>query len=268
MRFSFVILTWNSAAYLASCLDSLGDEIAGRGPEEMEIFIVDNGSRDETVEMLQNFQQRFPAHVNLIQLPENMGTTYPRNLALKKASGQFIAVIDSDLQLLPGILDQLAILLEERPDAGMVVPRLQYPDGRHQKSTDQFPTFLTKAYRYVMLRRMEAKETGEGRSDQPVEVECAISAMWLFRREILDQVGFLDEHIFYSPEDVDYCLRIWKAGYKILLAPDIVCTHHAQEISRGFRVTSATINHIKGMLYYFKKHRYFFRRPAVGGKIR
>lgn len=264
MRFSFVILTWNSSAYLASCLDALVDEIAGHGPGEMEAFVVDNGSRDGTVEVLQRYQRRFPDAVKLILLPENMGTTHPRNLALRKASGRFIAVIDSDLQLLPGALDRLAALLEELPDAGMVVPRLQYPDGRHQKSTDRFPTFLSKAYRYFWLRRMEKRETEEIRGNDPVEVEYAISAMWLFRREILDRVGLLDEHIFYSPEDVDYCLRIWKSGYKILLAPDAVCTHHAQEISRGFRVTPATIHHVKGMLYYFKKHRYFFKRPALG----
>jgi GT2 family glycosyltransferase len=94
----------------------------------------------------------------------------------------------------------------------------------------------------------------------PYEVDYAISAMWIFKRELLNRVGFLDEKIFYAPEDVDYCLRIWKCGWKVVFDPAVTCIHHTQEISRK-RIGRATFQHILGLLYYFKKHQCFFVRP-------
>jgi len=83
--------------------------------------------------------------------------------------------------------------------------------------------------------------------------------MWILKREILEKIGLLDEKIFYSPEDVDYCLRVWKAGYTVLYNTNASCIHHAQEISRGLRINSTTVKHIIGLLYYFRKHKYCFR---------
>jgi len=93
-------------------------------------------------------------------------------------------------------------------------------------------------------------------------VDYAISAVWVIKKEVLKIVGLLDENIFYSPEDVDYCLRLWKAGYKIIYEPRVPVIHHTQEISRGFKLNSAMLNHIKGLIYYFRKHGYFLRRPV------
>jgi len=73
-------------------------------------------------------------------------------------------------------------------------------------------------------------------------------------------VGLLDEKIFYSPEDVDYCIRVWKAGFDIRYLPKYEIIHDAQEISRakGIRINFFTLSHIKGLLYLFLKHRYLF----------
>ena len=71
-------------------------------------------------------------------------------------------------------------------------------------------------------------------------------------------VGNVDEKIFYSPEDVDYCMRVWKAGYQIVYAPSAVVVHDAQELSRSRIPNKFTFSHGLGLLYYFKKHQYWF----------
>ncbi|MCK4486712.1 MAG: hypothetical protein KAU38_08130 [Desulfobacterales bacterium] len=80
---------------------------------------------------------------------------------------------------------------------------------------------------------------------------------------MLQVIGLLDEKIFYAPEDVDYCLRTWRVGYKVLYDSRVSAIHHAREISRGIRINRATISHIKGLLYYFMKHKYMLRRPDI-----
>jgi GT2 family glycosyltransferase len=183
-----------------------------------------------------------------IFLNKNMGTTYSRNLALRKAKGNFIVILDSDVEVPLATIPQLLKVLKERRDIGLVTPKLIYPDGRLQKSTDKFPTLPSKMIRYLFLKQIEKKESRSQTKNYPVEPDYAISALWVFRREVLDNVGLLDERIFYAPEDVDYCLRVWKKGYKVHYDPACFAIHHTQD-------------HIKGLVYYFRKHKYLFRRP-------
>lgn len=262
MDISFVLLTWNSEKYIARCLESLLADIRGRGMS-YEIFIVDNGSTDNTVSVLRMFQDRYPDCINPICLNKNTGTTYSRNLALKQASGKYIVVMDSDVELIrKGTISDLIKLLETNERFGLAAPRLLYPSGSLQKSTDIFPTVFTKIFRYFFLKLIEKRENRLPQKIQPYQVDYAISAVWVIKKKAVETVGLLDENIFYSPEDVDYCLRLWKAGYKIIYEPRVPIIHHTQEISRGFKLNSATLNHIKGLTYYFRKHGYFLRRPV------
>ena len=88
------------------------------------------------------------------------------------------------------------------------------------------------------------------------------------RRSLLDAVGLLDERIFYSPEDVDYCVRVWKAGYKIVYEPSATAVHDAQEISRGKKLSRFTVSHARGLAYYFLKHRYLLSRKRLYRRLR
>ena len=142
----------------------------------------------------------------------------------------------------------------------MVVPKLVYGNGNFQKSTDDFPTIFTKFRRYFFLKKIEQDE-GKLSISGNQSVDYAISAFWLLKKEVIANVGLLDENIFYAPEDVDYCLRIWKAGYKIVYVPSCQVVHDAQEISRGLRINKAFWEHLKGLFYYFNKHGYWLKKP-------
>jgi GT2 family glycosyltransferase len=259
MTLSIVILTWNSSRHIEDCLNSLLSTI-GEPLKPFEIFVVDNGSTDRTRAILSRYQTDFPEVIKPIFLDANTGTTYSRNLALRKAAGSYIAILDSDV-IIPGdIFTPLVAFLDGSSRTGMVVPRLLYGNGAYQKSTDNFPTLPSKARRYLFLKGMEKRELQP--AQVPQCVDYAISAFWLLKKEVVAQVGLLDEKIFYAPEDVDYCLRVWRKGYRIVYLPDVEVIHNAQEISRGFRINRAFIAHLTGLLYFFRKHGYWLKKPC------
>ena len=218
---------------------------------------------DGTVALIEEMRREKASCLFPIYLDKNAGTTYPRNLALKRAKGKYICVMDSDVVLQNGTLAGLIQVLEGESSAGLVAPKLVYPDGRWQKSTDSFPTAFAKIRRYFWLRKIEKRESKVCKTENPVPVDYAISAFWVLKKEVLEKIGLLDENIFYAPEDVDYCLRIWLGGYKVLYSAGNQATHAAQEISRKRKLNRSTVMHIKGLLYYFYKHKYIFRKPLV-----
>lgn len=260
MDISYIILTWNSAHYIDKCLQSVFDDIL-QTSFSFEIFIVDNGSADKTRNIVDEYKNQYPEIIKPIYLEKNTGTTYSRNLALRKAVGKFIVIMDSDIRIMNNAIKTLIATLENDEKLGLVVPTLRYSSGNLQKSTDKFPTLPSKFMRYFFLKLMEARQNMAKESYGVGFVEYAISAFWVLRRDVVDQIGLLDERIFYAPEDVDYCLRVWKGGYRIGINRDVSIIHDAQEISRGFKFNRATLLHILGLLYYFRKHRYLFRRP-------
>ena len=194
-------------------------------------------------------------------LDSNTGTTYPRNLALKASSGKYIAVMDSDIEINPNTFNTLFTAMQQNHSAGLVAPKLIYGSGALQKSTDQFPTLLHKIYRYFFLKKIEQKEDKSAQHLTTTTVDYAISAFWLFRRELLDRIGLLDEKYFYAPEDVDFCLRVWQDGQQVLYVPESQAIHYAQELSRGLVLNKALAELLKGMLYFFSKHRYLIKKP-------
>ena len=261
MKLSVVILTWNSERHIAACLSSIL-ESANESFDNYEIFVVDNGSQDKTSEILEEFAARHQGIIIPVYLNKNFGTTRSRNIALKKVSGDYIAIVDSDVVVARDVFHNLLCSFKEFQSAGLVVPKLVYPSGIFQKSTDDFPTIISKFRRYFFLKNIEQLEGAKKKSHAQL-VDYAISAFWLLKKEVIKNVGLLDEKIFYAPEDVDYCLRIWQAGYQIVYVPTCEVVHDAREISRGFQFNKAFWEHLKGLLYFFMKHRYFFRKPVI-----
>ena len=259
MNISVIILSWNSQRHIRECLTSLLISLENEF-EEYEIFVVDNGSGDKSKHIIEEFASKNPNVIKPIFLESNTGTTFSRNLALKQASGDYIAILDSDVIVPTVIFKPLLDVLTDSSQIGMVVPKLTYSNGDFQKSTDDFPTLFSKFRRYFLLKTIEQDEGKSTNFDNQL-VDYAISAFWLLKKEVIANVGLLDEKIFYAPEDVDYCLRIWKGGYKIIYVPSCEVVHDAQEISRGFRLNKAFREHLKGLLYYFFKHRYWCIKP-------
>ena len=262
MKVSVVILTWNSARKIQTCLESLpaGLTVAH------EVIVVDNGSRDDTVALLRG---RFP-NVRIIANCNNRGVAPARNQGIRCARGEYILILDDDTIVHPGALDQLVQLLCTRPEIGLCGPKLVDAHGQLCLSCRLFPTLTDKLGRRfpsaLTRRASRHAELADWAHDTLRPVDYMIGACQLIRRRALDDVGLLDEHFFYGPEDVDLCLRMHQAGWQVVYQPAAVVTHAEQRIARSV-FSRLGWKHLQGLAYYFRKHRYFVSRNALYARL-
>ena len=268
MNISFVILTWNSQKDIEQCISSINKHCKA-DQMEYKIFIVDNGSSKKMLDLLKNIETQ--EQIECIYLDKNYGTTYPRNLALKKVDSEYVCVLDSDTELKSGSLKKLLSEFESRKDVGLIAPRLILENGDIQHSVKKFPTLMEKLLKLKKIFRLGSYHQNDFYENFPFddiqEVDSAISACWVFPKAILEKVGLLDENIFYAPEDVDFSLRVWKSGYKIIYYPFFEILHKTQQITHRSPFSKIAISHFMGLLYYYRKHSYWFSRKKLYKKL-
>lgn len=258
MKVSVIILAWNSARKIEACLASLPAGLT----VSHEVIVVDNGSRDRTVAVLRN---RYP-QVRIIANRKNRGVAPARNQGIRYAQGEYILILDDDTIVHPGALDRLVQLLDARPEVGLCGPKLVDAEGQLCLSCRLFPTLLDKLGRRfpsaLTHRAARRAELADWAHDTLRPVDYVIGACQLIRRRALDEVGLLDERIFYGPEDVDLCLRMRQAGWQVVYQPAAVVTHAEQRIARS-AFSRIGWKHLRGLAYYFWKHRYIVSRRAL-----
>jgi hypothetical protein len=187
-----------------------------------------------------------------------MGTTYSRNLGLKQSAGDYICIMDSDSEIISGSFTEVFKVLESGSDIGIIAPQLILEDGSIQNSVKKFPTFLHKVIKIPKAVFKVNTPNIDFYTDFPfvtlMPVDSAISACWIFRKEMLAEVGYLDEKLFYSPEDLEYCMRMHKSGKSIIYYPFLKILHHTQQISHSSPFSRIAVSHFMGLLYYYRKH--------------
>lgn len=265
IELSIVSLTWNSMRYVEAMVDSVLKD-ARESSVALELIIIDNGSTDGTLACLQE-RAASSAEMKVIPLGHNTGTTFSRNIGLRMATGEFIMVLDSDTQMAPGTLRRLLGAQDAIPSSqvGLIAPKLIYPDGEFQESTRRFPTFKTKMLRLFGSDEARARDESipavlEG---QTTQADYAISAAWLLPRSTIEKVGLLDEEIFYAPEDVDYCARIWAAGLEIWYWPEVSVVHDCQRITRKRPISKLAASHLWCLMKFWSKYGCWFSRDHM-----
>lgn len=263
---SFIILTWNSEGYLGRCFDSI---IRKCNEEELsfEVIVIDNGSCDGSCGIVEGYKKDSPDEFHLIKLECNRGTTYTRNLGLKQALGEYLCILDSDTEQGEGSMAAVISRLNSDKRVGLIAPRLLLPDGTVQNSVKRFPTMFNKLMKIPRIIFGVSTKNRDFYEYFPFEkerdVDTAISACWFFRKELLQIVGYLDEKIFYAPEDIDYSLRVWLAGFSILYFPEFTVRHHTQQITHKKPLSKTSLSHFNGLLYYYRKHGGWLVRPRI-----
>jgi len=220
---------------------------------DCDLIVVDNGSSDGTPEFV---RERF-GEARLIER-ENRGLAAGWNTGIKAARGRWLFLLNADAWVVGDGLAALVSVMERTPEAAVVGPRLRNLDGTLQRSVRGFPTLWRLATEFFFLRKFARRSSkvfnafyGSGfPHDRELEAEFLMGAALLVRPEAVVEVGGLDERYFLFSEEVDWCYRFRKAGWKVIFTPEAEVVHvgGASHGGRMFR------DLVKGHLLYLAKH--------------
>jgi len=243
-----VIVNWNTRDLLRNCLNSVYETIKDIN---YEVIVVDNASTDGSVHMLRD---EFPA-VEVIENEENRGFGAANNQAFAVMTGCYALLLNSDTALTQDAVRELFLFMEDHPDASLACGQLLNEDGSRQNSIANFPTLLTmmsnmSLLEYLFPRRFPSKRYVH---KDPVEIESAIGACVLVRREAMDAVGLFDERYFFFFEETDWAYRMRLAGWKIYHVPSALI-YHLQGKSVGTSIRSR-IEFYRSRYQFFRKYR-------------
>lgn len=216
---SVIIVSFNTSSLLRTCLAQL---FANSAEVELEVFVVDNNSSDDSVAMV---QREFP-QVRLIANTENLGFAAANNQAWKRASGEFILLLNPDAFVKEGAVYNAFKFMEAYPECGICGGRLVKPDGTLDPSARKFPTFLTKLLtisgcksRFPHSRIFAGHEFGNFDHNSIMEVDWVPGTFTMYRRDMLEQTGLFDERFYIYYEETDLCQTAKKHGWKVYFLP-------------------------------------------------
>lgn len=258
---SIVIVTWNGKRYALECLESLR---AHPAQVPTEIIVVDNASTDGTPQAIRT---QFPG-VHLVKNGGNFGFANANNVGMALCRGKYVCLINSDVVVYPGCLDKMLAVMEMNPDIGIMGPRMLCPDGSVGRSVMRLPTVWNTFCAALALNSIFPNSTlfagFSVRSEAITDVQdVPVIGGWflLLSRTALQQVGGLDERFFMYAEDIDWCHRFRKAGWRVAFCGDAEALHYGGVSSADAPVRSY-IEMRRANLQYF--HKYGGTRGAAG----
>lgn len=253
---SIVIISWRMRDLLERCLKTIYSFTAEL---TFEIIVVDNNSQDGTSEMI---EKNFP-QVKLIKNPENRGVAPARNQGIKATKGKYILILDADMELVENSIKKLFDFMEKTNECGIVGCKLVDQNHQLQYSSKRFPTLLAFIFRRLeWLNFVKNSSTLRHHTMQDwdhneiKQVDYIIGACQFFRRDVIDKIGLYDDNIFYGPEDIDFCLRVWKAGWKVYYYPFTQIIHHEQRITKKNLFSKISLKHFAGIFYLYRKYKF------------
>lgn len=254
MTLSIVIVNYNVKYFLEQCLRSVRESVKGI---DAEIFVVDNASQDDSLEMLRS---KFP-EVILIANKENLGFSKANNQALRRASGKYKLLLNPDTVVQEDTFRTCIRFMEEHPDCGGLGVKMLDGKGNFlPESKRGLPTPWVSFYKIFGLSTLFPKSARFARyhmghldKDQNHEIEILAGAFMLMRKEALDKVGLLDEDYFMYGEDIDLSYRIVQGGYKNFYLADTSIIHY-----KGESTKKGSLNYVyifyKAMVIFARKH--------------
>jgi N-acetylglucosaminyl-diphospho-decaprenol L-rhamnosyltransferase len=259
---SVLIVTYNSAGLIDRLLSHLRAEFAGLAAE---VIVVDNASRDATVETV---RAKHP-WVKLVASTENLGFAAGNNLAAKQATGRYLLLLNPDALPAAGSLARGIALMDQSPKVGLAGGELRGVDGSRQPSARMFPTLRDEFFTLSGLAAKHPTSRLCARLDRRwADPEAAALVDWIpgafvfIPAKVFAQLGGFDERFFMYYEEVDLCRRMQQAGYEIHYWPELKAMHIGGESAKtvkAARVSKAgsqleSWRMRSGLLYYRKHH--------------
>jgi GT2 family glycosyltransferase len=227
---SAVVVNYRQPALLEACLRSLEPALERVGVGS-ELVVVDNGSGDESCELVRS---RF-ASARLVSLPENLGFPAAVNHGMRHSSGGWILLLNNDTTLEPQAVEAMLAAARGSDRVGSVAAQMRFAEhpGVINSAGIEVDRLGASAERFVG-RPVEDSER------EPVEVFGAHGGAGLFRREMLEEIGGFDDSFFFALDDVDVAWRARMRGWRCVYAPRAVVYHH----------NAATVRHRTPIKYY------------------
>lgn len=218
-KVAIVILNWNGKHYLEKFLPS----VLASSYANMEIYVADNGSTDDSIEFL---SKTYPP-IRLIRLPKNLGFAKGYNEALKQVSADYYVLLNSDVEVEANWLQPMVTLLEKDSSIAACQPKLL---TYHNKILFEYAGgaggWLDKyGYPFAKGRIFDVFEEDKGQYDKSEPIFWASGAALFVRSSVYQQVKGFDEYFFAHQEEIDLCWRIQLAGYKIFSCPAAIVYH-------------------------------------------
>ena len=213
---SIIVLNWNSYEVTRDCLRSL-ENLDFPNPE---LVLVDNGSVDSSANRL---AQEFP-HARIIGNEKNLGFTGGNNVAIRNVlerGTDYLLLLNNDTIVAPNFLSELVQMAESNPEIGFLNPkilyhepadRIWYAGGRYKPG-------------WSFAEHIGVRERDNGKYNETREVSFVTGCALLVKAEVVRRIGLLDENFFFGFEDLDWCVRARRAGFKAFYVPSAVVWH-------------------------------------------
>jgi len=251
MDLSIVILNYQTFELTKNTINSIFEY---EYPFSYEVLLVDNASGDDSLSRLKNY---FKDKVIFIESSENNGFAAGNNQALKIAKGKYQLLLNSDTIVWENTLESIYYYMEKHTDVGAAGCRVLLENGDLDKACKRsFPNVKNSFFRlfHIPTKSKDDNYNLDSLPDDGVyEIDCLTGAFMFIRKEVLDEVGFLDETFFMYGEDIDLCFRIKQAGWKIIYYGKSKITHFKGASSKKQK-SKLIYEFYRAMYVYYKKH--------------
>ncbi len=252
---SIVIVNWNTRVLLRQCLASIKEDV---GALHVELIVVDNASRDDSVDMV---WREFP-DVRLLVNARNVGFARANNQAMRVAHGRYVMLLNSDTIVRLGALPAMVRYMDGHPAVGALGPRLLNGDGTVQPSAHPFPDVARDTLRiagastWSLLRRLSRRPSSGAAAPASARtgpVDWLVGACLVVRREAIEGAGVLDEGYFFGNEEVDLALRLRQQGWRNVYLDEAEVVHLGSQ-SWLHMTPTRVVWFYTGRLRYFRLH--------------
>ena len=238
-RVSVVIPNLNGAHLLPMALDTLRQQTF----TDFEAIVVDNGSADCSLKLL---KEKYP-EVRIVPLDKNYGFAYPVNRGIEASKGEFVCLLNNDIELDPRWMEELLTALEKNPGAGSAGPKLM---RYHER--ERINVLGIRVNRDGHVEIVGAGEHDNGQYNEERLVFGVNAGASMYRKAMFDDIGLFDEVFFASFEDVDLAFRAQLAGYKALYVPRAVGYHMVGATIKKKRYRPTYLNNRNSTLFFWK----------------
>lgn len=257
MDLSIIIVNFNTKDVLKNCIESIYKFTTGI---KFEVIVVDNHSIDGSIEMIRSFAKKY-SNFKLIENSENVGFGVGNNFGIKKSSGKFILLLNSDTLLLENTLLKSITFMKSHKKCGISTVRLLNQDKTEQATGGSFPT-LSKVFLWatflddlpIINRMLDSyhPHTNNGYFKSEHQQDWITGAFFMIRRDVLDQIGDFDKDFHMYVEEIELCYRAKCKLWEVWFTPISKIIHFGGGSSPN--KINSVLGEFKGLKLFYKKH--------------